>query len=66
MAAHRIAAAAQEREIYGGNDTPYKSLRYISRFFKDIGRRSIHAVRTPDGGLNNDPDTVLQAVLDSS
>ena len=26
---------------------------------------TIHAVRTPDGGLTNDSDTVLQAVLDS-
>ena len=54
--AHRIAAAAQERERYGRNTTPYKSLRYVSR---------IHAVRTPEGGLTNDPDAVLQAVLDS-
>ena len=29
--AHRMAAAAQERERYGRNDTPYKSLRYVSR-----------------------------------
>ena len=63
--AHRIAAAAQERERYGRNDTPYKSLRYVSRILEDTGRRTIHAVRTPEGGLTNDPDTVLQAVLDS-
>ena len=29
------------------------------------GRRTIHAVRSPEGGLTNDPDAVLQAVLDS-
>ena len=29
--AHRIAAAAQEHQRYGRNDTPYKSLRYVSR-----------------------------------
>ena len=63
--AHRIAAAAQERERYGRNDTPYKSLRYVSRILEDTGRRTIHAVRTPEGGLTNDPDAVLQAVLDS-
>ena len=62
--AHRIAAAAQERERYGRNDTPYKSLRYVSRILEDTGRRTIHAVRTPEGGLTNDPDAVLQAVLD--
>ena len=63
--AHRIAAAAQERERYGRNDTPYKSLRYVSRFLEDTGRGTIHAVCTPEGGLTNDPDAVLQAVLDS-
>ena len=63
--AHRIAAAAQERARYGSNDTPYKSLRYVSRILEDTGRRTIHAVRTPEGGLTNDPDAVLQAVLDS-
>ena len=47
--AHRIAAAAQERERYGRNDTPYKSLRYVSRILEDTGRRTIHAVRTPEG-----------------
>ena len=62
--AHRIAAAAQEREGYGRNDTPYKSLRYVSRILEDTGRRTIHAVRTPEGGLTNDPDAVLQAVMD--
>ena len=30
--AHHIAAAAQERERYGRNDTPYKSLRYVRSF----------------------------------
>ena len=63
--AHRKAAAAQERERYGRNDTPYKSLWYFSRVLEDTGRRTIHAVRTPEGGLTNDPDAVLQAVLDS-
>ena len=63
--AHRIAAAAQERERYGRNDTPYKSLRYVSRILEDTGCRTIHAVRTPEGGVTNDPDAVLQAVLDS-
>ena len=63
--AHRIAAAAQERERYGRNDTPYKSLRYVSRILEDTGRRTIHAVRTSEGGLTNDLDAVLQAVLDS-
>ena len=63
--AHRIAAAAQERERYRRNDTPYKSLRYVSRILEDTGRRTIHAVRTPEGGLTNDPDADLQAVLDS-
>ena len=63
--AHRIAAAAQERERHGRNDTPYKSLRYVSRILEDTGRRTIHAVGTPEGGLTNDPDAVLQAVLDS-
>ena len=63
--AHRIAAAAQEREKYGRNDTPYKSLRYVSRILEDTGRRTIHAVRTPEGGLTNDTDAVLQEVLDS-
>ena len=63
--AHRIAAAAGERERYGRNDTPYKSLRYVSRILEDTGRRTIHAVRTPEGSLTNDPDAVLQAVLGS-
>ena len=63
--AHRIAAAAQERERYGGNETLYKSLRYVSCILEDTGRRTIHAVPTPEGGLTNDPDAVLQAVLDS-
>ena len=63
--AHRIAAAAQERERYGRSDTPYKSLRYVSRILEDTGRRTIHGVRTPEGGLTNDPDAVLEAVLDS-
>ena len=63
--AHRIAATAQERERYGRNDTPYKSLRYVSRILEDMGRRTIHAVRTSELGLTNDTDAVLQAVLDS-
>ena len=63
--AHRIAAASQEREREGRNHTLYKSLRYVSRILEDMGRRTIHAVRTPEGGLTNDPDAVLQAVLDS-
>ena len=63
--AHSIAAAAQERERYGRNDTPYKSLRYVSRVLEDAGRRTIHAVRTPEGGLTNNPDAVPQSVLDS-
>ena len=61
----RIAAAAQERERYGRNDTPYKSLRYVSRILEDTGRRTIHAVCTPEGGPTNDPDAALQALLDS-
>ena len=61
--AQRIAAAAQERERYGRNDTPYKSLRYVSRILEDTGRRTIHALRTPEWGFTNDPDAVLQAVL---
>ena len=60
-----MAAAAQEHKRYGRNDTPYKSLPYLSRQLEDTGRRTIHAVRPPHGGLTNDPDTVLQAVLDS-
>ena len=63
--AHRIAAAAQERERYGRKDTPYQSLRYVSRILEDTGRRTIHAIRVPEGGLTNDPDAVLEAVLDS-
>ena len=63
--ANRIAAAAQKRERYGRNDTPYKSLRYVSRILENTRRRTIHAVRIPEGGLTNDPDVVLQAVLDS-
>ena len=63
--AHRIPPAAKERERYGRNDTPYKSLRYVSRLLEDTGRRTIHAVPTPEGGLINDPNAVLQAVLDS-
>ena len=63
--AHRIAAAAQERERYGRNDMPYKSLRYVSRILEATGRRTIHAVRTPEGDLTNDAEAVLQAVLDS-
>ena len=63
--AHHIAAAAQERERYGRNHTPYKSLQYVGRIMEDTGRCTIHAVRTPEGGLTNDPDAVLQAVLDS-
>ena len=63
--AHRRGAAAQERERYGRNDTPYKSLRYVSRILGDTGRRTIRAVRSPEKGLTNDPNAVLQAVLDS-
>ena len=63
--AHRIATAAQARQRYGRNDTPYKSVRYVSRVLEVTGHHTIHAVRTPDGGLTKDPDTVLQAVLDS-
>ena len=63
--AQRIAAAAQERERYGRNDTAYESLQYVSRALEDAGCPTIHAVRTPEGGLTNDPDAVLQAVLDS-
>ena len=63
--ANRIAAAAQERERYGKDDTPYKSLRYVSRILEDTGRRTIYAVRTAERGLTNDPNAVLHAVLDS-
>ena len=63
--AHRIAAAAQERERYGRNDKPYKSLRYVSRILEDTGRCTIHAMRTPEVGFTNDPDAGLQAVQDS-
>ena len=58
--AQRIAADAEERERYGRNDTPYKSLRCVSRILEDTGRRTIHALRTPEGGLTNDPDAVLR------
>ena len=44
---HRIAAAAQENERYGRNDTWYKSLRYVSRILEDTGGHTIDAVRTP-------------------
>ena len=54
-----------ERERYGRNDTPYKSLRYISRILVDTRRRTIHAVRTAAGGLDNVPNAALQAFLDS-
>ena len=63
--AHHMAAAAQERERYGRNDTPYKSLRYVSRILEDTGRRTSQAVSNPNRGLTNHPNTVLQAVLDS-
>ena len=53
--AHCIAAAAQEHERYSRNDTAYKSLRYVSRILEDTGRRTFHAVRTPEGGLTNGP-----------
>ena len=62
--AHRVAPGAKKCERYGGDDTPYKSLRYVSRILEGTGRGTIHAVRTPEGGLTNDPDAVLQAVLD--
>ena len=48
--AHRIAAAARERKRYRRNETPYKSLRYISRIREDTGRHTIRAVRPPKGG----------------
>ena len=38
--AHRIAAAAQERERYGRNDTPYKFLQYVSRVPEDVRHRT--------------------------
>ena len=63
--AHRIAAAAQERETYGRNDTPYKSLQYVSCVLEDTGHRTIHVVCIPDGDLTDIPDNVLQTVLDS-
>ena len=63
--AHHIAAAADGRKRYGRNDTPYKSLLYASRVLEDTARRTINAMHNSDGGLTNDPDTVLQAVLDS-
>ena len=59
------SSRSPERERYGRNDTPYKSLRYVSCILEDTGRRTIHAVRPPEMGLTNDPDAVLQAVLDS-
>ena len=55
--AHRIAAAAQEREGYGRNYTPYKSLRYVSHVLEDTGLCTIHAVRIPEGGLTNNTTT---------
>ena len=60
--AHRMAAAAKEREKYGRNDTPYK---YVSCLLRNTGRCTIHAVLSPDGGLTNDPDTVHQTVPNS-
>ena len=63
--AHRKAAAAQESKRYGRNDTPYKSLQYVSRILEDTGRLTIHAVRNPEGGLTSNADAVLQAVQDS-
>ena len=65
MARPPHSSRSPERERYGRNDTPYKSLRYVSCILEDTGRRTIHVVRTPEGGLTNDPDAVLQAVLDS-
>ena len=38
---------------------------YISCILEDTGRRTIHALRSPDGGLTSSPTTILQAVLDS-
>ena len=63
--AHHMAAAAQGRERYGRSNTPYTSLWYMSRNMEDSGRRTIHAVRTPDAVITSDPNAVLQAVLDS-
>ena len=40
-------------------------MQYVSRILENMGRRTIQAVRTPEGGLTNNPDAVLQAVLDS-
>ena len=60
-----IPSALQHQPRYARNDTPYKSLLYISRVLEDAGRRTIHAVRTPYEGMTKHPDTVIRAVLDS-
>ena len=51
--ARRMAAAAQERERYGRNDTPYKCLRYVCRILEDMRRRTIHAVQSWTASKHN-------------
>ena len=60
-----MAAAASEREGYSRSDTAFKYLRDVSPTLGDTGHCTIHAVRTPSGGLISDPDAGLQAFLDS-
>ena len=64
MARRPHSSRTQESERYDRNDTLYKSLRCVSRVLEDTGHRTVHAVCPRDGGLTNDPDTVLQAALD--
>ena len=56
---------AQEQQRYFQNPQPYKTLKHADRVLRETGHRGIKAVRLQDGTVTNDPEVVLEEVLNS-
>ena len=56
---------AQEQQRYFQNPVPYNSLKHVDKVLGETGHRGIKAVRLQDSTVTNDPEVVLEEVLNS-
>ena len=59
----RAKELAHGQQSYFRNLQPYKSLKHVDKVLGETGHRGIKAVRLQDGKLTNDPQVVLEEVL---
>ena len=59
----RAKDLAQEQQRYLENPNPYKSLKHVDKVVGETGHRGIKAVRLQDGTVTNDPNVVMEEVL---